>query len=95
MEVASTGRRDREPIASAGGLPGADELDEALASLDAVAPHRGTLDQADEEESVASQPLVPESAPEPAPPPRTPVVSAELRSPASRAYRRLRRIFPG
>ncbi len=95
MEVASTGRRESEPTASASGLPGADELDEALASLDAVAPHRGTLDEDDNEEPRASQAQAPESAPRPPRPRQAPVVSAELRSPASRAYRRLRRIFPG
>ncbi|MDQ3148667.1 MAG: hypothetical protein M3Q38_01900 [Chloroflexota bacterium] len=76
MEVASTGRRrDADPPAGAD-MPGSQELDDALAALDAVGPPR---------RQVAATP-----PPEPPTPQRT-----EVRSPASRAYRRLRRIFPG
>ncbi|MGH2402626.1 MAG: hypothetical protein ACRDE6_07925, partial [Candidatus Limnocylindria bacterium] len=103
MEVASTGRRERGPTAFVTDLPGSDELDEAMASLDAVAPQRGTIDEPDVQESGATANLL-ERQPAPArrelatgprPTESGPVVSAELRSPASRAYRRLRRIFPG
>jgi hypothetical protein len=104
MEVASTGHRERRMGSSGTGLPGADELGEALASLDAVKAHRGTIEEPAAPESVAPAGSAPEPALEPprrayatSPPPSEPgpVVSPELRSPASRAYRRLRRIFPG
>ncbi len=96
MEVASTGRRpDADPPAA--GMPGSQELDDALAALDAVGPPR---------RQVAATPPPPGPSPESAPsrtsssdvgtPPEPPTPQrTEVRSPASRAYRRLRRIFPG
>ena len=61
-------------------LPGIAELDEALASLGAQ-----------DEGSAAAEPEVPSAQ---ATPSATAARTVELPSPASRAYRRLRRIFP-
>ncbi len=87
MEVAPTGRSEapRE-------MPGASELDKALAELDALArsaPREAAAGEATPREA-ASSPAPPR--PMPVAPVRTPSTST---TPASRAYRRLRRIFPG
>jgi len=96
MEVASTGRRGSAVPEADSGLPGARELDEALAALDALGEQRGpTIAQTkatSSEEDAAPSPDLPARSAERAPDATPP---AEPRSPASRAYRRLRRIFPG
>ena len=96
MEVASTGRRGWvSPEDASGGMPGAQELDEALVGLDALrrrpAPTAtGPKDPLTPAVPPPGRPSTPPAAASGVPS----VVSAELRSPASRAYRRLRRIFP-
>jgi hypothetical protein len=97
MEVASTGRRGW--VSSDGGstgLPGGQELDEALAGFDALGgqPSGPAAEPTDPPTEVV------EPAPQPpwllaATPDAPPTDTGELRGPASRAYRRLRRIFPG
>lgn len=92
MEVASTGRQaGTPPSPSAAGEPasGAGELDDALAALDALArsdigPTRPS----------APQPRQTGYRPSPSIAPRA-ASAAPGAGPASRAYRRLRRIFPG
>ncbi|MBA3587316.1 MAG: hypothetical protein H0W41_06740 [Chloroflexi bacterium] len=92
MEVASTGRRQDADQPKAAAMPGSQELNDALAALDAVGPARMPV-------GTAPPPPPPGPSPESAPsttfaPGATPQPAA-VRSPASRAYRRLRRIFPG
>ncbi|MEO5986548.1 MAG: hypothetical protein ABIW50_04820 [Candidatus Limnocylindria bacterium] len=93
MEIASTGRQSMPGNDRSTQLPGAGELDEALAAL---AAHSGTPPDAGPSQA-DSEPSPPEpSAPRPAAPAQRverarPV---DIPSPASRAYRRLRRIFP-
>lgn len=112
MEVVggSTGRPDR-PV-----LPGASELDEALAALDALAGRAPAPASSEAEEAAPIERAAPEpaaqarSAPSAAvqPPPAKPEAlrrpgwpladrppAPSVSTPASRAYRRLRRIFPG
>ena len=97
MEVASTGHRGRVSPERPSALPGGEELDDALAGLDSLVGQRG-----------ASVPGPGSPAPnqaQPEPPPIRPRVDAEPvgrppqlgvpSGPATRAYRRLRRIFPG
>ena len=96
MEVASTGRRGWvSPEDASGGMPGAQELDDALVGLDAL--RRRTAPTAAEPKDPLTAAVPPPGRPS-NPPAATSgapsVVSAELRGPASRAYRRLRRIFP-
>jgi hypothetical protein len=82
-------------------LSGSRELDEALAALDALAHPRAEPSAPSErghdgEESEAQRPIA-DSASSVAAPPwtrTTPPPQLGMRSPASRAYRRLKRIFP-
>jgi hypothetical protein len=77
-------------------MPGGQELDEALAAFDSTGARRGPVGS-DAEASVGDQ-IANEAAARPGggpPGEAAPSASGELRSPASRAYRRLRRIFPG
>ena len=109
MEVATSGRRpllarsEPEP-----GLPGSSDLDEALARLRALArrddesaePNAAPEQAADSVEAEPDEwPPRPLTVGEPARPPQPPQGiasgSATTTSSASRAYRRLRRIFPG
>ena len=89
MEVASTGRRAPAEPDAAGSMPGADELHEALAALDASDPRRQPASGG------AADAQRPPAAPASSGPPAAPTPPAELNSSAQRAYRRLRRIFPG
>jgi hypothetical protein len=93
MEVASTGRRGWvSPEEGASGLPGGQELDEALAGLDTqggVAVPTATQPA----DSTAGRPPARPSALTASPDAPT-SLTGEMRGPASRAYRRLRRIFP-
>ena len=98
MEVASTGRRGWVSSGEGStGFPGAQELDEALVAFDSPGGERDTTcGEQDDPPVVDDEP----QAPRPpttvwAAPAATPSPADELRSPASRAYRRLRRIFPG
>lgn len=100
MEVVGGSPR-RKPLAD---LPGSSELDEAMAALDAIAGRRPALAAEPEPPSAAdSEPERPPPSPawpmadrSAASPSSAKVVDARLTStPASRAYRRLRRIFPG
>ena len=96
MEVASTGgRRTIGPPAGAA-MPGGQELDEALAAFDSSGARRGPI-RADVEVSAGDQAAAEAPARPGIGPSADPASSAsgDLRSPASRAYRRLRRIFPG
>jgi hypothetical protein len=96
MEVASTGLRSRLHPEHPNELPGGDELDDALAGLDSLVGQRGT--------SVPHPGSLPNAA-QPEPPPMRPRVGDQPvhrppqlnvpSGPATRAYRRLRRIFPG
>ena len=97
MEVASTGHRGRVTSEPGAGLPGGEELDDALAGLDSLVGRRRP-DAVDP----ATMPRL-EAGPEPSgmpprvgaqPVPRPPQLSVPS-GPATRAYRRLRRIFPG
>ncbi len=95
MEVASTGRRGWvSPEDGSGGMPGARELDEALAGFDSLREPRRRRPRAEgpshRRGAGPARPSRPPAATSDAPS----VVSAELRGQASRAYRRLRRIFP-
>jgi len=83
MEVASAGRRPPMPPRPTTGLPGGQELDEALASFDAPVPDDSTSREA----ALPRVPPMPRSESASSPPPTSDV--------RSRAYRRLRRIFPG
>ena len=97
MEVASTGHRGWAGPEAGAELPGGQELDEALAGFDALGGQRGLVTPEPGAASVpepATQPARSPSASRVEPSPSG-LVSGELRSPASRAYRRLRRIFPG
>ena len=97
MEVASTGHRGRVTPEPGAGLPGGEELDDALAGLDSLVGRLrpNAVDP-------ATMPRL-EAGPEPSgmppsvgaqPAPRPPQLSVPS-GPATRAYRRLRRIFPG
>jgi hypothetical protein len=103
-----------QPRSEAAPLPGSDELDDALAALDALGPTAATPDQPvaaaepigkDEEEAwppavgteVGSGPPAPDDEPD-APGLAVGSLTSLTRpsaTPATRAYRRLRRIFPG
>ncbi|MGQ0608626.1 MAG: hypothetical protein ACT4OQ_09210 [Chloroflexota bacterium] len=89
MEVASTGRRAAADPAASSTMPGAEELHDALTALDALGSRRGSESTPAPETTGA--PAAP-TASERASRSRQP---GELHGPASRAYRRLRRIFPG
>jgi hypothetical protein len=91
MEVASTGRRATAEPEPATAMPGSQELHEALAALDATATRRAEVTE--RPPASPSAPVRP-SAPARSGPASAPPQPGELRSPASRAYRRLRRIFP-
>jgi hypothetical protein len=91
MEVASTGRRATADPEPATAMPGSQELREALAGLDAPATQRPEVT---ERPPASPSPPVRPSAPARSGPASVPPQPGELRSPASRAYRRLRRIFP-
>ena len=96
MEVASTGRRGWvSPEDESGGMPGARELDEALAGFESLReiPAPTTAAPKDPLTGAVRGPARP-SRPPAATSDAPSVVSAELRGQASRAYRRLRRIFP-
>jgi len=82
MEVASTGRRTSANPDADTIMPGSDELRDALAALDASGAQG------------APPPDRPATIPPTAGRPAT-VSGVEPHGPASRAYRRLRRIFPG
>jgi len=84
--VASTGRRAAVDEDEGLAMPGSDDLHEALAALDALGAQRRTQ-PADASTVMPAEPARSRAAAEPPAP--------EVRSPASRAYRRLRRIFPG
>ena len=95
MEVASTGRRGPVEPGAPTAIPGSDELQSALAALDAVPSQRElTADVAPDTPQAAPNPAA-LSPRIPSAPAQSPAPTGELRSPASRAYRRLRRIFPG
>ncbi|MFN2419115.1 MAG: hypothetical protein ABR593_09350 [Candidatus Limnocylindria bacterium] len=85
VAVASTGRRAADDEDERLAMPGSDDLHEALAALDALGQRR--TQPADVSEAMPAEPAGSRAAAEPPAP--------EVRSPASRAYRRLRRIFPG
>jgi hypothetical protein len=98
MEVASTGRRGWVSSEEAStGLPGARELDDALHAFDSLGGERGAAAaESNDPQLVEHEPEPPRNAPAMwAAPGTRPTQVGELRSPASRAYRRLRRIFPG
>ncbi|MEO7295842.1 MAG: hypothetical protein ABIZ57_06840, partial [Candidatus Limnocylindria bacterium] len=82
MEVASTGRRTSANPDADTIMPGSDELRDALAALDALGAQ------------VAPPPARPATI-RPTAGRAATVSGIEPHSPASRAYRRLRRIFPG
>jgi nicotinate-nucleotide--dimethylbenzimidazole phosphoribosyltransferase len=97
MEVAPTGTQpDARAVhrASARAFPGAQDLEEAIAALRAAGraaepppepePHAETDQDGPNDEWPARSAFV-----------RPPATGAATRGPASRAYRRLRRIFPG
>ncbi len=88
IEVASTGRRGVAEPPGAAAMPGSQELDDALAALDATGPARPSVGPAPQSITPSEQ-----SPALPAPPPSPQQLA--VRSSASRAYRRLRRIFPG
>jgi len=92
MEVAGSGRR--------AAMPGSQELDEALAALDAVGRNRGepasdAPDEPVEEMEPEAWPRADTSGWASPPPSSQPHPTPTQPTPASRAYRRLRRIFPG
>ena len=104
MEVAPTGTQHEgtttgtaPPPHTARAFPGADDLDAAIAALRAAGRSSEALPPADRLHR--SEPAEAETEPEWPPrstftrPPTT--TGAATRGPASRAYRRLRRIFPG
>ncbi|MEA2652314.1 MAG: hypothetical protein QOI85_2035 [Chloroflexota bacterium] len=97
MEVASTGRRGWVSSEEAStGLPGASELDDALHAFDSLGGERGAAAAESNDAQVEDEPQPARTAPAMwAAPGTRPTQAGELRSPASRAYRRLRRIFPG
>ncbi|HYI67419.1 MAG TPA: hypothetical protein VEW95_10880 [Candidatus Limnocylindrales bacterium] len=97
MEVASTGRRGWvSPEDGPSWLPGGEELDDALAGFGSgsglpaptAAEHTDPLPG-------TTEPAAGQSSMVPATPEPVRTETGELRGPASRAYRRLRRIFPG
>ena len=92
MEVASTGHRLRVSPEASAELPGGEELDEALAGLDAVGWQRASTESAEVPRTTEAA-EVPRKNAEPAG--ISPAQLGEPSGPASRAYRRLRRIFPG
>jgi len=97
MEVASTGHRSRFTPEPGAALPGGEELDDALAGLDSLVGQRearmvdpATTPRLEAEPERSGIP--PRVGAQPASrPPHLSVPSG----PATRAYRRLRRIFPG
>ena len=98
MEVASTGLRGRLHPEHPTELPGGEELDDALAGLDSLVGQRGTnvprswLAAAERRGQPEPPPMRPRVGDQPVHrPPQLNVPSG----PATRAYRRLRRIFPG
>jgi hypothetical protein len=98
IEVASTGRRGVpavEPVPHPeASVRGSQQVDDALAALDALAHRRPVPAPSPHRPAPASAAAPPPNAPPPstaAPAPGTP----DADSPASRAYQRLRRIFPG
>ncbi|MGH2444911.1 MAG: hypothetical protein ACRDGD_02550 [Candidatus Limnocylindria bacterium] len=123
IEVAAHGGgrgQPADPEGTAPGFPGSQELDEALAALDALSRPRDEQEsepapeparqqgapETEDRDSTESEPVADQSnepVPEEAWPPQRQVVGSRLRresapptvSSASRAYRRLRRIFPG
>jgi hypothetical protein len=90
MEVAGSGHRAQ--------MPGSQELEDALTALNALGAERPAPASTDsavepvEETAAASWPRADTSA---WPPPRDASAHQAAATPASRAYRRLRRIFPG
>jgi hypothetical protein len=89
MEVVGQGRRPEQ-------LPGGDDLEDALAALDALRQRANAPPEP--ERSIGWSTT--DTAPDVAPPPTSvdeasAAVGAPIPTPASRAYRRLRRIFPG
>jgi hypothetical protein len=114
MEVATSGRRTSDEVSQPEPkMPGASDLDQALAALRAVAgrgdeppeqaaepPEQGASEPEDAEaDEWPPRPVtVGEAVPGQQPSQATPTFApggASTTSPASRAYRRLRRIFPG
>ncbi len=106
MEIAATGSSRRAPGVPS--LPGSDELDAALTALAHGGPSAAEDDEAtetDEADDDASAAETSSTTPPGPAAPASPTVAGtdsvlrsrqvELPSPASRAYRRLRRIFPG
>jgi len=104
MEVAPTGRSGE----TAPRLPGGTELDDALTALDALSrsagerPPPAMAEPPADEPSAATEAAEPQPEPDPeprpatrpsSPPPARPVPPTTTTT--SRAYRRLRRIFPG
>lgn len=88
MEVASTGRHTTSETGIGDRMPGTDDLRRALAALDSPGRSR-RADASVPGVTPAREPQRPAARLAP------PTHQGELRSPASRAYRRLRRIFPG
>jgi hypothetical protein len=90
MEVAGSGHR--------GGMPGSQELADALTALNALGRVQAqpasadSPDGPDKETAAEAWPRADTSA---WPPPRDVSPHQAAATPASRAYRRLRRIFPG
>ena len=96
MEVSSAPNRPAPPAPPGAAMPGADELTDALAAMQAETPAAA----AEAPEPVDAAVIIARTQPPtPRPPSVTPrpgsVTSIGTKSPATRAYRRLRRIFPG
>jgi len=95
MEVASMGGRGSVGGDVVAGLPGAQELDEALAAFDTAGPQRAPAADTAKVARTEAPPQPPQRPTSRAETAQAPLQAGEPRSPASRAYRRLRRIFPG